>query len=351
MRSEIEKATSIFAFIGNVLLALCLTTQAWAAPEYVTAWPKQVPVEKPDPVTGDKPTWEFWVYSEAFAKRFKGFPIDKADKELSGGMRAMVLRIYKRNLWSEVTPNYPEQYACEVDVYFDNSTALRISESGKPRHIFPTYPAAITESYKRLDPVDEKDVQAMRASKPARFNMKAQPLVFADPLDGRYANFGVREYHPNLAPSLSYIGLLSSFSCELTAPLKEKGSHWLSLQGERPYSRDKDGNDPTLWGAVHGTYRPGIKSTFDPGPDPESKGYFRVPEAFNKAALPKVTLIKVMNWCIGQRHSHAHPVGKPMSPESWEPIAYTCDEVEHHGRILPDPRYYSGKEGLQDTGY
>lgn len=66
-----------------LFLAFCFVTQAWAAsddvpagtkqlpnvsnyvapqlppiPEYVKAWPKQVAVEKPDPVLGDKPYWE-----------------------------------------------------------------------------------------------------------------------------------------------------------------------------------------------------------------------------------------------------------------------------------------------------
>lgn len=328
-----------------VFLAFCLTAQAWAAPEYVTVWPKQVPVEKPDPVLGDKPFWEFWVYSEAFAKRFKGFPVDKADPELRDGLKALALRIYKINLWAGVNPSYPELYACEIDAYFDSSTVLPLAESGKPRHIFPVYPARVSGSFKRLDPVEERDTQAIRASKPAPFNMEAQPLIFADPLDGRFENFGVREYHPNLAPGLSYIGLLASFACEVTAPLKDGGSHWLSLQGENPYNKGKRRNGP-----AHGTYEPGIKDTFDPGPTPKSHGYFRVPEAFNKAALPKVTLVKVMNWCIQQRHrpSDWRVNGQTIG---WQQLMYRCEEAEQRGRILPDPRYYSSKEGLQDTGY
>lgn len=108
---------SLRVWLGLIAISLC--GQAWAAPDYVTAWPKQVQVEKPDPVLGDKPFWEHWVYSESFARRFKGFPADKADPELKGGgLEAMALRIFKKNFWQELNPNYPEQYACEIDVYF-----------------------------------------------------------------------------------------------------------------------------------------------------------------------------------------------------------------------------------------
>lgn len=76
--------------IAPVMLCLVLATPALAAgseaatplpprPDYVTAWPKQVPVEKPDPVLGDKPYLEIWSYSKEFGKRFKGFPIEGAD--------------------------------------------------------------------------------------------------------------------------------------------------------------------------------------------------------------------------------------------------------------------------------
>jgi hypothetical protein len=329
-----------------VFLALCLTAQAWAAPEYVTAWPKQVPVEKPDPVLGDKQFLEFWVYGEAFAKRFKGFPVDKAGPELRDGLKALALRIYKENLWAEINPNYPEQYACEVDAYFDSSIVLPLAESGKPRHVFPAYPSGVSGSFKRLEPVDEKDAQAIRTSKPAAFNMKDQPLIFAAPLDGRHSLLGVREYHPNLAPGLSYITLLSPFECSITAPPQDKGSHWLSLRGENPYNKER-----RFPFAAHGTYTPNVKDTFDPGPSPESKGYFRVPEAFNKAALPKAILIKTLNWCIRDRYAHEHPVGKGVPADLWQQMALRCEEAEHYGRILPDPRDYPDAKVLRNQGY
>lgn len=330
------------------LFAISLCGQAWAAPAYVTAWPKQVQVEKPDPVLGDKLFLEYWVYSESFAKRFKGFPAAKTDAELKGGgLEAMALRIFKKNFWQELNPNYPEQYACEIDVYFDSTISLPFSESRKPRKVFPAYPGGITARYLRLEPYAEEDKVAIRASQPVRFSLKAQPLIFAAPLDGRFAQFGVREYHPSLITGMSVITLLSGFECAVTAPLQKGGEHWLSLLGERPWDKT-EGGPPK---AIRGQYDRNISLTFAPGQYPESRGYLRVPATFNKVALPKATLVKVLNWCIHKKNAHAHPAGKPMREENWKPIADRCEVAEQHGEILPDPLYHFGKEGLQETSY
>lgn len=321
---------------------------ASAAPDYVTAWPRQVAVDKPDPVLGDKPFWEYWVYSEAFAKRFKGFPIEKADPELKGGIKAMALRIFMKNFWQELNPDYPEQYACEIDVYFDSTISLPLSESGNPKKVFPAYPRGITAGYRRLEPYGEDGKASIRTSQPVRFSLRTQPLIFADqPLDGRYSSFGVREYRPSLIPGMSLITLLSGFECAITAPLQKGGGHWLSLLGERPWDRT-EGGPPK---AVHGQYDRNISLAFEPGQYPESHGYLRVPTAFNKVALPKATLVKVLNWCIHKKNAHAHPAGKPMPEESWLPIAHRCEVAEQQGEILPDPLYHFGKDGLQETGY
>lgn len=333
-----------------LLFLLGLAALAWAAPDYVTNWPKQVPVEKPDPVLGDKPFWEFWVYSESFAKRFKGFPVEKANPELKNGLRAMVFRIYKTNLWQGLNPDYPEQYACEWDVYFDNSLVVPLT--GRPKGFTPTpYPKHVSASYARLDPHEVSDRQALKASQPVASNPKQAPLVFATPLDGRYKSYRVREYRPEFVSGLAVLIFEAGMNCEATAPLQEGGSHWLSLQGERPYSRHKDGKDPTLWGAVHGSYQSGIKSTFDPSLHTKSKGYFRVPEAFNKAALPKVTLVKVLNWCINQRYARdTRPIHiKGMSDEAWQAFDARCRAVEEHGVI--DSTTYPGKAATGNTGF
>lgn len=329
------------------LLAICLTAQAWAAPDYVTAWPKQVTVEKPDPVLGGNPFWEFWVYNEAFAKRFKGFPVEKADAELKGGVHAMALRIYKKNLWQGLNPGYPEQYACEWDVYFDNSIPIPLTH--KPKGFVPSaYPNGVSASHNRLEPFDDRDRHTIRVSETVASNPEHAPLVFATPLDGRYKSYRVREYHPNLLSGVSMLIFAAGMNCEVTAPLKEGGSHWLSLYGERPYSRDKDGNDPTLWIGALGGYRPGVKSVFDPGSNPERNGYFQVPDAFNKAALPKAALVKMLNWCINQRFAHSTRSGRGVSAEVWEGISRRCQDAEERGKIDPG---YPGKEGLQDSGF
>ncbi len=259
----------------------------------------------------------------------------------------MMLRIFKKNFWQDLNPRYSEQYACELDIYFDSSVALSLSESNNPRHIFPAYPVGISEGFKQLDPSDVKDAKAIQASQPALSNMKTQPLIFTVPLDGRFVQFGVREYHPFLAPGLSVISLLSGFECRVTAPLRKGGAHWLSLQGVRPWDK-REGGPPK---AAQGQYDRNMNLALGPSEAIESKGYFRVPEAFNKAALPKAALVKVLNWCIARRHDHIRPVGNVIPPELWQQMMYRCDEAEQRGRILPDPRYYPDGEGLQDTGY
>ncbi len=338
--------TTVLLRFWLVLIAFCLSGQAWAAPDYVTAWPKQVQVEKPDPVLGDKPFWEHWVYGEAFAKRFKGFPVENADAELKGKLQAMALRIYKTNLWQGLNPDYPEQYACEWDVYFNNS--LMIPLTGRPKGFIPrAYPKDVSGSHSRLDPYEAKDRQAIKTLQSVASNPEHPPLVFAVPLDGRYKLYRVREYYPNLSNGLALLVFQTGEGCEIIAPLRDGGAHWLSLLGERPYSKDQDGGDQSLWLGAVGGARSGIKSVFDPGPTPESKGYFRVPEAFNKAALPKVTLVKVLNMCITQKHAYFRRTR--IAPEnSGKNVFRACRDVEEQG-VVRD--IYSGKDTLQELGY
>lgn len=319
---------------------------AQAAPEYVTAWPRQVPVEKPDPVLGDKPFWEFWVYSEPFARRFKGFLVEKAEKELSGGMQAMALRIYKKNLWDGLNPNYPEQYACEWDVYFDNSLGIPLMQASR-RFIPQKYPPGVSASYGLLEPFDEKDRLDILKSKPVSANPLSPPLIFADrPLDGRYSAFQLREYHPNLVPGLAVAIMGAQMPCQVTAPKAETAVHWLSLFGERPY--DQDDRDSTLWRGMQGSWGGLVKTVaFDPGPSPESNGYFRVPEAFNKAALPKVTLVKMLNDCINYRHAYKNRKDK-ASAEHWIEIFRICKDAEEQGLIYD---FFHKTYGLVDSGY
>ncbi|HJV74937.1 MAG TPA: hypothetical protein VJ654_11995 [Noviherbaspirillum sp.] len=334
-----------------VFLAACIFSilASAAPPDYVTAWPRQVPLEKPDPVLGDRLYWEQWVYGEAFAKRFKGFPIDKAEPGMSEGIQAMVLRVFMRNVWQFLNRNYPKQYVCEVDIYFENTRTPPLPLSEHSKKNLAKDPNGITPSYRRLDAYEETDKVALGESQPSQFVQKRNPVVFATPLDGRFATFGIREYHPSLVPGLSLISLVPGpvgYECEVTAPLQSGGRHWLSLFGERPWDKTESGPPK----ARHGQYDRNVNALFDSGHNPETRGYFPIPEAFNKVALPKAALIKVLNWCISKKDAHAKPV-TPMPVESWEAIAYRCELAEQEGKILPDPQYHLGKKSLQEFGF
>lgn len=350
--------------VCGIFLAFCFAAEVWAAPDdvtsrpkqvphipyyveqlppipgYVKAWPKQVAVEKPDPVLGDKPYWEFWVYSKTFAKRFKGFPPEGADPELKGGVHAMVARIFKSNRWSGVNPNYPEQYAYEMDVYFDSSIKLPLSE--RPRKPSDEYPRSVPESYLRLAPFDALDEQALRVSELAPMQLKsALPAIFSDqPLDGRFSSLFGWGYRPNLVPGLATISLSTSvFLGSMVAPKAEKGIIWLSLSGDNPYG---------IKGPQDRSYIRDIKLTFDPGPNPERAGYIRMPEALYKAMLPKAALIEMLNKCIGDEFAYSTRRGKGVSQEDWDAITRRCRDAEERGKIDPG---IPGKEGLQNTGF
>lgn len=347
--AEIRKLEiSLTSLVMGLFLAIfALSALADATPDYVTAWPRQVTLEKPDPVLGDKVFSEHWVYGEAFARRFEGFPVENADPELKGKLKAMVLRIFMKNFWQRLNPSYPEQYACELDLYFDSTLSLPPTKSSVPYKRWPDYPRGITASYRRLVPLSAEEKRGIGASQPVSSYLNQQPVIFAVPLDGRFSALGVREYLPDLLPGLSVITLMAGYECTVAAPRLEGGSHWLSLLGERPWDQTVSISPK----AAHGVHNPRITAPFDPGSDPESMGYFRVPEAINKEALPKATLIKVLNWCIVKKHYHTNPVGKPMPAESWQPIADRCEAAENRGEIFPDPQYHLGKSGLQDRGF
>jgi len=328
-------------YIGQFLLAFGFTALAWAAPDYVTNWPKQVPVEKPDPVMGDRPFWEHWVYSETFSKRFKGFPIEKADKELSGGIQAMVFRIYKENIWAKLNWQYPPQYVCEWDIYFDSSIVLATSE--KERDGIRKYPDGVNSSYVRLNPVTEEDRIALQSSKPSPFFSKHPPMLFADgPQDGRFTTFGSREYRSNVARGLSMMVMSASgVNCHGIAPKRYDSHYWLSLFGQRPYTAGVRGK------AREGSYDPSITGNFNPGARAKEQGYFRVPQAFYSEVLPKVTLVKVLNNCITKKHVFGLP-GDKTSVEQREKIILMCQEIEEQGVIYD---LYKQRHGLYELGF
>lgn len=369
--AKLSPLISICVRAYSIFLVICCAAQAWAAPDdvttrpkqvpyipnyvapqlppipdYVKAWPKQVAVEKPDPVLGDKPYWEFWVYSEAFAKRFKEFPPEGADPELKGGVHAMVARIFKSNLWSGVNPNYPEQYACQMDVYFDSSIKLPLSERPWSSPL-PKYPQGVSPSYRRLVPFDAQDEQAIRVSELAPMYPKALPMIFVDrPLDGRFSSLSMWEYRPNLVPGLANLTLSAHSvkgACSLAAPKAEKGILWLSLFGDNPYGI------VSHYSHEMGNYTRDIKLNFDPGTNPERAGYVRMPETLYRAMLAKSALIKVLNWCINQEFAHSTRRGKHVSKEDEDRIARRCRDAKEGKIYIIVP----GKEGmqLQDSGF
>lgn len=368
--AKLSPLISICVRAYSIFLVICCAAQAWGAPDdvttrpkqvpyipnyvapqlppipaYVKAWPKQVAVEKPDPVLGDKPYWEFWVYSEAFAKRFKGFPPEGANPELKGGVHAMVAWIFKLNQWSGVNPNYPEQYVCHIDVYFDSSIKLPLSERPWSRPP-PVYPQGVSPSYRRLAPFDALDEQALRDSEQSPMYLKALPMIFVDrPLDGRFSSLGVLEYRPNLVPGLANLSLPAhsvNGACSLAAPKAEKGILWLSLFGDNPYGI------VSHYSHEMESYTRDVQLTFDPGPDPERAGYAPMPEALYKAMLAKSALIKMLNKCIGDEFAHSTRRGKGVSQEVWDAITRRCRDAKERGKIDPG---IPGKEGLQDSGF
>jgi hypothetical protein len=307
-------------------------------PTYVTAWPRKVEVAKPDPVLGDKPFQEIWAYNKAFAKRFKNLSPEGATEDFSPGAYALVFRVYKEVIFD----GHKEQYRCEYDFYFDNS--IRIPLSDKPTWVDKyTYPQGVTESYVRLEPQSEPDRQALRVAKPTVVDVKQRALILADgPLDGRFATLGIA-YYSDLAPRLAMVRLTTMFNCEALAPKAGTNHFWLSLFGNRPY---KEGR---LSKALHGSYLPRLQGSFEPGPEPAKNGYFfRVPEKFYRAVLPKVTLAKALNDCIGRRYASTLP--NKASAEKWAEIFAACEDMEHNGTIY---NLLGGKisEGLSELGF
>jgi hypothetical protein len=307
-------------------------------PEYVTAWPRKVGVATPDPVLGDKPFQEIWAYNKEFAKRFKNLPPEGATEDFSPGAYALVFRVYKMVLWKSF--NYPPQYACEYDLYFDNSIQIPLSE--RTLKVVPQYPAGFTESYRRLEPVGESDRLILANAKATPFEVQQWPAIFADgPLDGRFATFGVG-YYPDLAPGMSMVRLSAMRNCEALAP-KAKDTHfWFSLFGTHPYLTGPRGK------SLSGSYMHGIQGSFNPGPTPAKEGYFRMPESFYQAVLPKVTLAKALNDCIGLRHASTLP--NKASMEEWAEVFAACKYMEQNGTIY-NVRGKRVSEGLSKIGF
>lgn len=335
------------------LLGGLFSGHALAAPDYVTAWPKQVEVLQPDPVLGDKPYWEHWVYSESFARRFAGttdgkqFSVEKADPELRGRLHALVLRIYKINQWAGTKDDYPMQYTCEIDVYFDASINLKLKETRMVVIPENLKNFRMTPSHGRLIAVSDKDSEAIRRSNASKFYLFRYPTIFALPPDGRMRSYAGSDYRQPLVPGLTFMRLIADSltgDCAVAAPAHPQGGDWLSLKGVHPYRPKDQEGQPDLGAMIRGMYDRKYEGlAFDPGPDPESQGLFRIPRAFHEVALQKAALVKVMNWCIHQRDIDKERNTRERMPAVWNDISRRCSDAEREGKITTG--YYLG------TGY
>lgn len=339
-------------FIRLVLLSLSIVVFVWGRdiPAYVTAWPKQVQVEKPDPVLGDKLVWEHWIYSEKFAKRFDGFSIEQADAELQDSpIQAIVLRIYKKNHWIGVNDNFPEQYATDIDLYFDDTIQIPLSQKTWIYSKSDDYPKNIQASFMELKPVNKNDVEMLQIVKPIDIFLKKPIVAFAVPLDGRFRAFG-NVYYPHLLDGMSFLTLKSRILGGVAVPLQTRGSLWLSLFGERSYKNIIIDTSHALIGSYNDK-----NETFQPDPYPETQGFVRLPKIFTEIALPKMVLIKDLNRCISGRYSYEHPsVRNEKITKAYNEFNQWCKDAEQNGQIF-DPSSYlfqePKKDGLTNTGF
>lgn len=316
---------------------------ATPVPAYVTAWPKQVSVEKPDPVLGDKLVWEHWIYGEEFAKRFEGFPLEKADQELQNSpIKAITLRIYKDNLWKSSFSNHVQQYSCNVNVFFDASLLLPSSNKNTEKHhiAWMDYPKGISNGYSNLKPIDTNDKEIFMNSQAFNKQLNANPVIFsAKPLDNRFVALGVREYIPHLIRDISVLNLQANIECGIIGPKADQGIFWLSLLGKSPYFQEIDEKSRL---AVKGSYKK-TDITFEPGAHPEEKGYVKLPRSFYEVALPKMTLIKALNVCIADKQYL-----NKASKEAQEDLLKHCNEMEKTGVIYD---LYNNRYGLTNGGF
>jgi len=335
--------------VKSVLLLFVLFQSVVAAPEYVTSWPKKVIVDIPDPVLGDKVFWEYWNYSKLFSSKFEGFEESKADPKLSNNIQAIVLRIYKKNLWSRVRADYPKQYACELDVYFDNTLNIPLVER-KRKYKPSSYPSNISMSVNRINLKNGKNIVLKNLITDTHI-ASVSPKVFSIPVDGRYASFGIKHYFKNITPNISMVVLGQGVSnCKITAPLKKNGSHWFSLLGYLPFDnkRTHGGPSPIMqsYSLKYGNLKM-EKSNFN-----FNKGYFQLTSKFHQMVLPKLTLVKALNNCIyKEKVGNQSLEVRNKNKAKWEEIKSRCDDIRKSG-IISDPYlYYSREQGLNESGY
>jgi len=339
---------SLFSFL-IIALVVFYSSLINAAPDYVTAWPKKVKVETPDPVLGDKPYWEYWSYSKVFAKKFKGFDINKINLEINNDVYSIVLRIYKKNLWKRLNPDYPKQYACEFDIYFNSDFEIPTKVRNKKLYLQP-YPKKITSSINRLVLINGTKLE-VKESKTSTHYTLVSPNVFSSPIDGRYASFGIKLYYPNFIPGISMVTLGQGVSnCKLIAPLKKEGSHWISLFANLPFKKVNFAGGPS---AIYSNYRHEIKNIkFSSSSNNIENGYFKIPNNLYLASLPKVTLAKVLNSCIYKEKVGNHSSkNREKDSAMWKEISERCSNIRKFGLISNPYLKLPRENGLSELGY
>jgi len=336
------------------VLFLLVSSLALANGKYAEAWPRQVEVLTPDPVLGDKPYWEHWVYSKKFAKRFTNFDVKNAEPELNNEIQAIVLRVNMADFRDGSIAGYPEQYSCELEIYFNSKLKLQYQQNSNRRERL-SLPENVLPSYTRLKAKNIEDQNKIDAISLNKYQplMENSISIFSNPTDGRYKRLSTEEYHPNFLPGLSVIVVNGGSRCQVTAPLAKNGSHWISLRGKIPY-----GDDGFLeYKRDYGSYMPNLKKTnFDESPYSKRKGFNKVPKSFSKILLPKAALIKAMNICL-----YNEGLGKLRADKiDWSNLEVMskinesrsrCDDIRKNG-VLTDPYLYRDRsKGLNYDTY
>lgn len=316
---------------ASIALATAFVASAPAQPvnphpaDYRRAWPSNVPVLRPDPVTGEAAKWEHWVYGRAFAERFEGFDPKGANPEMTPGVQAIAFRAYRAKIYEGI----PELFRCEYDVYFDSRVQPPL---GKLDASPWAYPPDVAPSYQQLRAKRARDAAALSQAAAHRKRVQSLPLMLPDGrLDGRAASFGAI-YFPEVVPGVSMLTLGSAYSCEAIAPKRRETAFWFWLFGELTFN-PRGGPGPHNRSAefmnwIH-------EGRFDAPPAAEAlkQGYARVPEALYEAVLPKVTLAKAINQCIALRAGYAHGTRKDVRGSKARTLA-ACDSIERKGEIF-----------------
>jgi hypothetical protein len=133
-------------------------------------------------------------------------------------------------------------------------------------------------------------------------------------------------------------------TCQLLGPKEQGGGIWLSLFGKRPF---KNTDDSSLLGGFQGAVIRGYREVFEPGKNPAKDGYFRFPEAFYEAVLPKATLAKSLNDCTLNKYAL---LVKSMNTSEWDKqrLLKNCEGIEKQGLIYD---FYYDRPGRYDVGF